>query len=160
MMIVTQIALIFFGVLVPELARINKKPLPPIPTLGLTLVPVTLGYQFVRVEMFTSALKSAVEKSGPDCELAVSYRAELTDARARIDRLQRIIDASGDAVLRTESERRIAQCLSEYREGLTMTPMQRYERAKRMHEETDRKITELNRTQKEKTEQRIKEYFK
>ena len=152
--------MVCWGLFVQMHIRVAKKPLPPIPSIGLTTVPGALGYQFVRVEMFAASLMWAEAKSGVDSELAVAYRAELADARVRIDRLQRVIDASGDADLRAEAERRIARCLSEYREGLTMTPMQRYERAKRMQEETDRNIAERKRTHKERTERRIQEYFK
>ena len=126
--------MVCWGLFVQMHIRVAKKPLPPIPSIGLTTVPGALGYQFVRVEMFAASLMWAEAKSGVDSELAVTYRAELADARARIDRLQRVIDASGDDALRAEADRRIAQCLREYREGLTMTPMERYERVKRMQE--------------------------
>ena len=57
--------LIFSGLLAPEQSRRARKPLPPIPSIGLRLVPVTLGYQFVQVEITSAALKRAEAKSDP-----------------------------------------------------------------------------------------------
>ncbi len=152
--------MVCWGLFVQQQLRLAKKPLPPIPSLELRLVPSNLAHQFVRVEMFTAGLKVAEAKSGADSEPAVTFRAELADARAQIDRLERVIESSGDVVLRANSDAMIADRLRYYRDGLSMTPMQLLERNDRMREVTNRKIAEIKSTYQEKVDRKIVEYRK
>ena len=139
-------------------AKTAGRALPGIPSLKYALIPVHLASAIVREEMLADHLVQAEQKYGINSALAVRTREELVATRVRIERLQLEIERSGDDAQRAKAEAMIEERLRHYREGLTMTPLQLLERAKRDQEATDRKIEEIFRSQPERLNQLLAEY--
>ena len=139
-------------------AKTAERALPGIPSLALRLAPAKLAAETVNAEMLSSHYTRAVEKFGADSELAKTYADDLVRTQARIDRYEGIIERSGDVALREKADAMIVEQLRHYREGLTMTPKQQLERAKRDQEAVDRLREELDRSQPERLNQLLAEY--
>ena len=142
----------------PQKPFAAKKASPSIPVRGLGIAPIKLAAETVNAEMLRSHHTRAVERFGADSELAKTLGSELVRTRASIDRYARLIESSGDVALREKANVMIDERLRHYREGLTMTPIQLLERAKRDQEEVDRQREERKLAQPERLNQLLAEY--
>ncbi len=127
----------------------QRQPLPVVPEIGFSLVPIQIAHANVKVEIFLAGLTLAEKKFGERSAIANGRRVELEDARNEVAALQRVLDGTLNPDLQADAERRTRKALRHYREGLTMTDQELEARAKREHEEHTRYLADMDKRRDE-----------
>ena len=122
----------------------QRQPLPPVPEIGFSLVPVQIAHAHVKVEILLAGLTRAEKKYGEKSATANVRRVELEDARNEVAALQSELDNTSDRKLQADAERRTRKALQRYRDGLTMTVQELEARAKREQEEHIRFLADVD----------------